>query len=408
MNQGLKRMFGLLRSGNWLDGHRMMAWSGILLTFEILVFVFFVAGTHGYIIRLEKPITTDFVSFYAAGSLTNSGHPSLVYSQPDHYEAEQAATAPGIEYVFFFYPPVFLMLCSLLARLPYLLSFLVFETASCLLYLLVIRQILNERGWRWLLPVMAFPAVFWVVGVGQNSFLTAAFFGAATLLLDRRPAMAGLAFGLLCYKPHFGLLIPIALAAGRHWRAFVAANVSVAVLVVLSALLFGLEPWRAFLMTFITSSAVFAEGRVPFAGLVSVFAAARILGLSAGSAYLIQAAVTATVAVTVGAIWYRDSPPSVRFASLIAGTLLAVPVVLFYDLLLLAVAGCWLTQAGRSRGFLTWEITVLAGTFLVPLLSRSWGIGFAIPIGPLAALAVLGLCCIRSGMAGLVKAQKMP
>jgi len=43
-------------------------------------------------------------------------------------------------------------------------------------------------------------------------------------LLERRPVAAGLLFGLLCYKPHFGLLVPVALASGGYWRSFAAAS----------------------------------------------------------------------------------------------------------------------------------------------------------------------------------------
>jgi hypothetical protein len=32
--------------------------------------------------------------------------------------------------------------------------------------------------------------------------------------------------GLLIYKPQLGLLIPVALLAGRHWRAFEGVAVS--------------------------------------------------------------------------------------------------------------------------------------------------------------------------------------
>jgi hypothetical protein len=38
-------------------------------------------------------------------------------------------------------------------------------------------------------------------------------------LLERRPLLAGGLLGLLIYKLQLGLLIPVALLAGRHWRA---------------------------------------------------------------------------------------------------------------------------------------------------------------------------------------------
>ena len=62
---------------------------------------------------------------------------------------------------------------------------------------------------------LAFPATFINLFHGQNGFLNAALLGAALLALDRRPVVAGILFGLLSYKPHLGLLVPLALLAGR-------------------------------------------------------------------------------------------------------------------------------------------------------------------------------------------------
>lgn len=395
MSEDPRLLRNLLQTGDWLNRRRVMGWSSILLTFEILAFVFFIAGTHGYIVELEKPTSTDFVSFYAAGVLANGDDPALAYNQAAHFAAEQAATESGIDYNFFFYPPVFLLVCSMLARMPYLLAFVVFETVSCLLYISVIQRVLGERGWRWLIPLMGFPAVLWTLGFGQNSFLTAAFFGAATVLLDTQPLLAGVAFGLLCYKPHFGLLVPIALAAGRYWKAFAVAGLSVAFLIGLSGLCFGWNTWRAFLVAFSDSGTVFARGRIPYAGLISVFGAARLAGLPVGIASVIQSTMTLIAALSVGVIWYRSRSAPVRFAALAAGTLLAIPVVLIYDFVLLSVGGCWLIRAGRGTGFLPWEKTVLFGSFLVPMFSRAAGLSLDLPIGPSAGVAILILCAAR-------------
>src|SRR4029077_20364009 len=75
----------------------------------------------------------------------------------------------------------------------------------------------------WLLLALAFPAVLINVGHGHNGFLTAALLGGGLVVLDRRPLPAGILFGLMAYKPQFGLMIPIALAAGGYWRSFAAA-----------------------------------------------------------------------------------------------------------------------------------------------------------------------------------------
>src|SRR5271169_2104911 len=105
---------------DWLDHGRIVAYCAILLAIEVSCFLFLVAGTHGLIVPLSAPTSTDFVSFYAAGSLADAGTPELVYDQAAHSAAEERATEPGVEYRFFYYPPVFLLLCVLFARLPYL------------------------------------------------------------------------------------------------------------------------------------------------------------------------------------------------------------------------------------------------------------------------------------------------
>ena len=228
-------------------GHRRpFVYCAILLAIEVGCFLFLVAGTHGLIVPLDAPTSTDFVSFYAAGSLADAGTPELAYNQMAHHAAEEQATAPGVEYRFFYYPSVYLLLCTLLARLPYLVAFLGFEAVTLAVYLIVMSRILGEHTFTALVPVLAFPAVFWTLGLGQNAFLTAALFGAATLCIDRRPITAGLLFGALCYKPHFGLLVPVALAAGGHWRAFAAAFAAAAALCSFSLMLFGWPTWSDF------------------------------------------------------------------------------------------------------------------------------------------------------------------
>src|SRR6202163_1598267 len=119
-----------LHSAPGLDRARIRAAASSLLALQLAGFLFIVAGTHGWIVPLSRPTTTDFVSFYAAGALANDGTPALAYDHAAHLAAEERATAAGIEYQFFNYPPVFILLCALLARLPYLVAFVVFEAAT--------------------------------------------------------------------------------------------------------------------------------------------------------------------------------------------------------------------------------------------------------------------------------------
>lgn len=379
-----------LRTGAFLDLGRVIRWSGVLLALELLALGFLVLWTHG-VFRPQPPTTTGFSSFYAAGRLALGGAPFLAYDPAAHYAAQQAATAPGVEHFVFFYPPVFLLLCAPLARLPYLAAFLLFEAATLALYLLVARHILPLPGRGGWLPLVAFPAVIWTLGLGQNALLTAAIFGGGLLLLERRPAFGGAVLGLLAYKPHFGVLLPVALAAGGRWRAFGAAALSVAALMVLSGAAFGWRTWHDYLAEFASAGDVYASGQVSFAAFVTPFGAALLLGASARLALLVQVVAFLFAAAAVAWVWRGPAPFAARASVLLAATLLAVPLALFYDLLPLALGVFWLTRQGMRAGFLPWERLVLAAVYGVPLVSRYVGLGLHLPLGPAASLALLAL-----------------
>lgn len=396
MQDFLQGLLPTLKSGEWLNRRRVTVYAAILLGFEVLAFLFVVAGTHGWVVPLDKPNTTDFVSFYAAGSLADGGNAQAAYDPLRHLAAEEAATEHGIKHVIFVYPPVFIMLCALLARLPYLAAFTIFEGLSLIPCLWVLRRIAQERGWVAFVPLLAFPAVAINIGVGQNALLTAALFGGATLLIDRRPFVAGLLFGALCYKPHFGLLVPLALLAGGRWRAVAGAAASALALVSLSAAILGWQSWEAFIAAITGSHTTYESGQIDFAAFVSSFGAIRLIGGGPGLAYLVQGVISVTAAVLVAVVWRRNLSLPIRAATLASATLVALPLILFYDLMLAGVAMVWLIRAVRESGVLPWEKLLLAAVFITPMLARGVGNAFHVPIATAAGFALLGLCAVRA------------
>jgi alpha-1,2-mannosyltransferase len=371
-----------------LDSRLVSRLCGILLAVEIALFLFLAAGTYGLIVSLPKPTSTDFVSFYAAGGLADAGTPALAYDRDAHYAAEERATEPGIVYNFFYYPPIFLLLCGALARLPYFAAFVVFEATTLGFYILVQRSILGARGVAILVPLLAFPPVLWTIGLGQNGFLTAGLFGAATLLIDRRPAVAGLLFGALCVKPHFALLVPVALAAGGRWRTFAAAFACTATLCLLSLVVFGWPTWHAFLTAVTGSQAVYASGRIPFGGFVTPFGAAMLLGATGTLAGIVQAGATVAAAGFVAWVWRRGLPLPIRAASLVSATLVAVPLALFYDLVLAGIASAWLLRGEAAYCLPEWGKVALAVLYVLSLNPRGIAAHLHFPAGPLIAVAL--------------------
>lgn len=392
----MARLLPLWRSGDWLTRPRIKTYAIILLTIEIAIFGFLVAGTHGWIVPLERPTTTDFVSFYAAGTLADAGTPALAYDQAAHLAAEEAIAGQGIDYQFFNYPPVYQLLFAPIARLPYLAAFILFEAVTLLLYLAVASRILEDRSSSVLCALIAFPMVWWNIGLGQNAFLTAMLFGAGTLLVDRRPVLAGFCFGALCYKPHFALLVPLALAAGAHWRAFAAAGLSAAVLMAASAAVLGVDTWQAFFLAASGSHVMYELGRILFAGFVSPFGAMRLLGAGVPLSYAVQAGFTVAAIAVAAVVWRRGASLPVRASVLAAATLVAIPLALLYDLMLATIAACWLLRAGRQTGPLSWERTGLALLYALLLDCRGLAEQFALPVTTLAAIGLFALATRRA------------
>jgi alpha-1,2-mannosyltransferase len=383
------------RSPGRFDRQWIAVAAAIFLFVDLAGFAFLIAGTHGWVVPLPRPTTTDFVSFYAAGSLADAGTPALAYDDAAHLAAEERATEPGIRYQFFNYPPVFLLLCAALARLPYLVAFVLFEGVTLALNLAVACRILGERRAPALLALLAFPLVWWNFGLGQNAFLTAALFGAATLLVDRRPIASGLLFGALCYKPQFALLVPVALICSGSWRALAAAAASAIVLIVLSLAAFGTATWQAFVAVAATSPAMYESGRILFAGMANPFGAARLLGATPTIAYATQAAVTLLAAVIVGLVWKRPLSLPSRAAVLVAAAPVAAPLSLLYDLMLSAAAACWLV-ADRRSPTAPWECSVLVALYPLLLDGRGLGETLRLPAFPLAAIALFALAAARA------------
>jgi hypothetical protein len=379
-----------------LDRSRVRILAAMLLAVDLAGFALLVAGTHGWIVRLPAPTTTDFVSFYAAGSLADAGTPALAYDRPAHLAAEERASAPGIRYQFFNYPPPFLLVCAALARLPYLASFVLFEGLGLALYLVVACRILGEHSPEALLALLAFPIVWWNCGLGQNAFLTATLFGAATLLVDRRPLVAGLLFGGLCYKPQFALLVPVALLCAGAWRALAAAVLAAATLVLLSLAAFGAATWAAFLHAVVAAPAIYQSGRIEFGGMANPFGAARLIGAAPAVAYGVQSAAMLVAAAIVGWAWRRPLSLATRAAVLAAAAPVAAPLSLLYDLMLSAVAAAWLVKGRHSPAAATAEAGILAALCLFLLDGRGLAKTWHVPAFALAAATVFVLAGARA------------
>jgi len=403
-----------LREGRWLSRERVRLVGLMLLAAALLGAAFLVATSDGRNDRFGRPLGTDFANVYAAGTYVLDGEAAKAFDPRQQYAREQAIFGEATPFYGWHYPPFFLGVAALLAAMPYWLALLVWQGVTLALYVFVIRKTLlipplkgegvsarrAESGGviradrnapppgslrsppspasgggisgMWLLLALAFPAVFINLGHGHNGFLTAALLGGALIALEPRPWLSGVLIGLLAYKPQFGLIIPLALAAGGHWRAFAAAALTVAALTLAVTLAFGADVWTAFLaFTKFTRTVVLEQGDTGWHKIQSVFAIVRMWGGGIALAYAAQAAMTLAVAAALAWLWHSRAAFPLKAAALLIGTVLATPYVLDYDLMLLAPAIAFLAADGMARGFAPYEKTALAALWLAPLVART-------------------------------------
>jgi arabinofuranan 3-O-arabinosyltransferase len=201
--------------------------------------------------------------------------------------------------------------------------------------------------------------------VRQTAFVSAALIGGALALLDTQPLWAGALLGFLTYKPHLGLLFPIALAVSGRWKAFFTAGFVAALLAAISWMAFGTAGWEAFAPGL--GHALVADGSADWGKMQTMFGLVHALGGGDTLAWSVQITVAIICAGVIAVLWRSDIAYDIKAAALGVATLLATPHLLTYDLAVLAVPLAFLFRFGRTHGFLPYEMAGMALAYLLIL-----------------------------------------
>jgi len=306
-------------------------------------------------------IFNDFVTIWAAGKMALAGHAAQAYDWVQLKPVDESIVGPVSGYLVWPYPPTFLLAAAALALLPYVTAFFVWVSGTFIVYIAVIRAIIGDRVGYFL--AAGFPAVIANALVGQTAFLSAALIGGALVFMDTQPIWAGLLLGLLTYKPHLGLLFPIALAVSGRWRVFFTAGIVAALLAAVSWAVFGSESWVAFASGI--SHSLVSDGSADWGKMQTASGLVRALGGGDTLAWSVQIGVTVIAAAAVAVVWRSSVAYEIKAATLGVAALIAAPHLLTYDLVILAVPLAFLFRLGRSYGFQQYE---LAGMGLACLL----------------------------------------
>lgn len=351
----------------WMTARRVRDYSIILIVAYLIgaVGLLVVMGRNHWIDPYGKPLGYDFLTFYAASDMARMGDLVGAFDIAKIFAVERAAV-PANESVFLWhYPPTFSLVIAPLAHMPYPVALASWLAVTFAFYLLMVRRI-SDHPWA-LLIAAAFPAVFINMMHGQNGFLNTALLGFGLLLLDRRPWVAGVFIGLLVYKPHFGVLLPLLLAVQGRWKTFASAAATAIAFCAAAYAAYGLEPWLAFFNNFKVVSNILEVGFLPWNKIPSVLIMFAELGVPMPVAYALHIAVAIALAAATLVAWRRPGPQELKVALAVPAILAVSPYLFDYDLVLLALPIGLLANYGRQASLPAGSRTVMALAFIAPM-----------------------------------------
>jgi alpha-1,2-mannosyltransferase len=338
--------------------------------------------------RGERYPFGDFFALWSYAKIALSQSAATLYD-PRALHAAQAALGmpPGQENPFP-YPPSFVLYLWPLGALAYIPAYLAWIGASLALYVWAMAA-RPGRAISIALALLA-PTTAIMLVAGQSGFLAAALALGGLRLVDTRPVLAGVLFGLLTYKPQLGLLVPIALIAAGSWRAIAAACLTAAALIIVTAAAFGWPIWASWLHQLPIYSRQFDAGAVGYNLMPTLTANLQMLGASLTLARPAQAVAAIGVAVIVWRAFRGGVTPRATNL-LLAGTFLATPHAFVYDLPMLtgAISGFIAERLRGDAAFNLGEIAILLVGLAFPALMM-WA-GPHIPLSSFAELLVFGL-----------------
>ena len=326
-------------------------------------------------------IGRDFANVFTGGHLILENRLAEIYDLLA-YQGYQGQLFDGaVSGHNYSYSPVSFLYVWLFGLLPYFVAYLLWTGLTGAAFVIAARPYLREaRLPAWL--ALLVPAALMNVWAGHYGFLVGALWLGAWHLLETRPRTAGLLIGLMVVKPHLAILMPMLLIRRRAWTAFGSASLTVAGLVALSLLLFGVQPWVDYLgKTIGLQASMVDDVNQFFVSMMPTVAPPLFLaGLPAAIVWPVQ--IMAAISAAAALLFYM--PADSRQAGLAAAcaTFLVLPYAFTYDMTAVSIASLILLQ--RARPDSGWALSPIAAVlaFIVPVATVAMN-QKGIPLAPL-------------------------
>lgn len=338
--------------------------------------------------RLDTgPSWHDFQSFWSAGMAAKSGMGGHTYDVLWYETHIKAVIGEQAQVFGWHYPPQFFLLLAPLTVLPLPVAFMLWTLLPLvLLGLLVYRLVPKPTA-----PLIALGAPILIINAGyaQNGILSTLMIGFALLpfVEGRQPSAFGTS--LLAFKPHLGLVFPVAYASGGFWRSFALTGVWLLLQIGVTALVFGPHIWLDFLGSLAqTQEILFSEVVAGAFHYVSVYGAVRLLHGDHVLAMAGQILVSGLVLYTLWTVWIQPVNRTLKAALLAASIPLTAPYLMHYDMSIGVLA---LTLLLRHSAFGSWQQSqrmVMAGVWLLCTCNMAIQKQYSIPSGLICNLVV--------------------
>lgn len=339
----------------------------------------------------------DFADYYTAGHMAMSGELDNVYSVPAHRASMEQLLGVVVPFTLpWRYPPVFLLAIIPFALLPFKISMVLWLGVTLAFAAVAIYRMLPEKRWLGALA-LGFPGVFMNFRWGQNGFFSAAILAAGVGALETNPVFGGAMLGLLVYKPQFAVFPFLILLLTKRWKALLAGIGSALAISLVSLALFGAEQWVEFFRSlFVSSSNLMADESAIIAAIqVSVYNAMLVLTEFPLVSILSQGLCSIGTIVAVCWIFRKSSRFTLKGAALVLGIPLAIPYLMQYDLMILAVPLVLLAYDYSQFGFRKKELLFTTLIWFLPVISWPLMRFTAIQICPLVLVFQLIVIILR-------------
>jgi hypothetical protein len=349
---------------------------GLLLAACLWSIYAFDVSTPGLLDRNGLVKGTDFAHFYVLGSLAREHRASALYNTLLQSEIAREIV-PGAQPLYYvaLYGPQVSVFFAPFARFSYGTAFILWSLFNAIVYGVCCVAIwrvcprLRDHGPTVFILAVAYPAFFHLIAWGQTSAPALLFFTLAYLALRAdREFLAGLAIGLLVYKPQLGIAGAILFLFSKQWRLVAGAVISGAAELSVGWLYYGTAVMREYWNVLRHFQQVLPnlEPRAYVVHCLRAFWAMLVpVPTFAALLYILSAVIVISASVL---IWRSRAPLALRYSALLIATVLVAPHLTIYDLVILVPAFLLLADLALQESAPTSVPILLYLCYALPLI----------------------------------------